>query len=223
MVYPSNITQPDTITHKERSYIIFYAYEVDFNATKAKSYSDATETLAPRGAFILPMPNDGLMDSVTNNYDNGGDIMASAVWSKFEGAKQALSQYGGRVPDPKLTQAYQGTNSRKWSGTWQIVPQSAGESSDVSDILKFIKKAAAPDKREINNKIGMLVQPYVFKIEFSNPVIQKSMNFNQMAIEGYSINYFGQGYASTYKDNMPKQIQLTMNFAEFGIKTRKDW
>jgi hypothetical protein len=224
MLYPLNIFSPDPVSGSLRPFIIFLAFEVDFDMMKAKSWSDSGTMKIPRGGFVLPMPNNGLIDAVTNDYDSGGSLIAQG-FSDAVGADGAriMSQTTGMVPDPKLTQTYKGTQARKWSGTWQIVPQSMGESAMVALILAFIKKAAAPDKKDVKNKVGVLIQPYVFKIVFSNPAIHLAMQFDQMAIEGYSINYFAQGYASTYKDKMPKQIELTMNFAEFGVKTRKDW
>jgi len=106
---------------------------------------------------------------------------------------------------------------------WQLVPQSVSEAASVSAILGFIKKAAAPDSSSIGDNLGVLIQPYVFKIVFTNPLIEKAMSFDKMALTDYSINYMAQGYSSTYKDSMPKQIELSMSFAEYGIKKRSDW
>jgi hypothetical protein len=234
MFYPMNLFGTDPTSGSIRPFIIFLAFELQPNIMKAKSWSDEMTVKVPKGGFALPMPNGGLVDSVTNDYSNtagiGGNISKKAINtlnSGIEGASMGIVDNAtgrmGIVPDPKFTQIYGGTSPRQWSGTWQIVPQSMGESAMVALILAFIKQAAAPDKADMANKVGVLIQPYVFKIVFSNPVIHLAMQFDQMAITGYSINYFAQGYASTYNDMMPKKIELTMNFAEFGIKTRKDW
>lgn len=223
MLYPLNLFGTDPSTGSIRPFIMFLAFELQPNITKAKSWSDEMTTKIPKGGFALPMPNGGLNDSVQNDYSNSPSLLAGAANKLFEGTENMSSQALGIVPDPKYTQVYMGTSPREWTGTWQIVPQSMGESAMVALILGFIKKAAAPDKADMANKVGVLIQPWVFKIVFSNPIIHLAMQFDQMAIKSYNINYFAQGYASTYSDMMPKQIELQMTFAEFGIKTRKDW
>ncbi|MHB8098004.1 MAG: hypothetical protein ACYDD5_00230 [Sulfuricurvum sp.] len=228
MIYPLNIFSPDPVSKNVRPFIIFIAREINFNIMKMESWSDSTEVLVPKGGFVLPMPAGGLVDSVTNSYDNASSLVAEAAQKIIDAIPgsdlgQKLMKHGGIVPDPKLTQLYTGTTSRTWSGTWQLVPQSFAEALMVSLILKSIKQYAAPDKKDIKNKVGVLIQPYIFKIIFSNPLIHLAMQFDKMAITGYQINYFSTGYSSTYKDMMPKHIELRMDFAEFGIKTRQDW
>ncbi len=223
MFYPMNIFSSDPVSGGIRPFIIFIAFKAEFNFNKADTWDKALDSHSPRGGFVLPFPDGGLIDTVAHTYDQNHPIMSKAI-EAYEGTglSGAISWATGMVPDPLVTQVYKGTTPRKFSGTWQIVPQSMGEAALVALLLKNLKTYAAPDKTD-TGKVGMLIQPYVFKLYFSNPLIQMAMNYNYMAIEGYSINYFAQGYASTYKDMMPKHIELTMNFAEFGIKYRSDW
>jgi hypothetical protein len=234
MKYPSNIYEPDPVSKRERPYITFKAKEVKYNIKKDMVYSSTEDILEPKQQFVLPMPTNGLIDSSTNQYDSQntyeGDRNQS-VLGLANKAVQGLSPMTvsgnqvaqiGRLPDPRLTQVYLGTKSRSWTGTWQLMPQDAGESAAIATILRYIKYSAAPDRSK-NTKIGVLLQPFVYEIVFSNTIINKAMKFDKMAISSYSIEYFAQGYASTYADLMPKHIQLTMTFEEYGIKTRKDW
>lgn len=223
MIYPMNIFTADPASDSIRPFIIFVAFQAEFNITNAEKWEDAKPVHFPRGGFVLPFPDGGLIDSVTHTYSQDHPV-GSRISSAYDGftGSDAATYLSGMVPDPMITQVYKGTGPRTWAGTWQIVPQSMGESALVALLLRNLKTYASPDKTD-TPKIGMLIQPYVFKIYFSNPLIQAAMNFNYMAITGYSINYFAQGYASTYKDMMPKHIELTMNFAEQGIKYRSDW
>lgn len=223
MFYPMNIFTPDPASDSVRPFIIFVAFKAEFNTKDAESITQATQTHIPKGGFVLPFPDGGLIDSVTHTYSQDHPV-GSRISSYYNNLpiSDVATYMTGMVPDPMVTQVYKGTSPRTWAGTWQIVPQSMGESALVAVLLKNLKTYASPDKTD-TPKIGMLIQPYVFKIYFSNPLIQAAMNFNYMSITGYSINYFAQGYASTYKDMMPKHIELTMNFAEQGIKYRSDW
>jgi hypothetical protein len=235
MIYPVNIFSPDPVSKEIRPFVIFIPQKLETNVNKSVGYSSTTDLLSPKAPFVLPMPNNGLVDASDNQYDEQnsfeGDYNQAAIGMVNKGA-QMMTPYvnisgnsaaqRGRLPDPRLTQVYMGTSSRSWTGTWQFIPQSVGEAAAAAAILGYVKYCGAPD-RSANTKIGILLQPFVFKVIFSNPLIHLAMQFDQMALASYSIEYFAQGYASTYSDMMPKQMQLTMTFKEWGIKTRKDW
>lgn len=225
MIYPLNIFTTDPASGSIRPFIIFIAYKPEFNFKEDQDYSKAFDTFIPRGGFALPMPNGGLIDSVSHSYTQDNPFMGM-VTSQISGTvADGMSMVGGVVVDPLVTQIYKGTAPRTWTGTWQIIPQSLGEAASVALLIRNIKVFASPDKNTLvdGTKIGLLVQPLVFDIIFSNPLLESAMSFNKMAIESYTINYFAQGYASTYKDMMPKHMELTMTFKEFGIKYRSDW
>lgn len=240
MIYPINIFSSDPATGGRRPFIIFLPQKVEFNVMKSLGYADTIDILSPRAPFTLPMANGGLIDGSSNDYASQSDAKGSnnrAIGGHLDGAMKAAtggpggilggvdkgSALVGRLPDPRLTQVYMGTSQRSFTGTWQMIPQSVGEAAAAMAILAWVKYCAAPD-RASSNRIGVLLQPYVFKIIFSNPLIHLAMQMDQMAIESYSINYFAQGYASTYSTlMMPKHMELTMTFKEFGIKTKKDW
>ena len=170
-----------------------------------------------------------LIDAVThNNGPASNPIIGEALKTSVGvAATSDMATWGmGQTPDPLMTNIYKGTSPRVWSGTWQIIPQSMLESAAIALMLMKIKKWGSPDTRGGHigdEKVGFLTPPYTYKIVFGNPFIQNAMRFNEMALQSYSINYFAQGYASTYKDLMPKQIELTLSFSEFGIKYRTDW
>lgn len=226
MLYPLNLFTPDPASGGIRPFIGFIIREQKLNIMKVKSWKDVQHVSVPKGGFALPFPNGGLTDTVTNEYSTA-NAMFEAARSMVPGANNetlnGLVNQAGYVIDPLLTQTYKGTTPRTFEGEWQIIPQSMAESAAVATILYQIKKAAAPDKIKGADKLGMLTAPYTYKITFGNPVIQAAMNFNEMVLTNYNINYFAQGYASTYSDMMPKHISLQMSFAEFGIKYRKDW
>lgn len=239
MIYPINIFSPDPATEGIRPFIVFLPQKVEFNVMKSLGYGDTMDMLSPRAPFTLPMANGGLIDASSNSYEPQSDAKGSnnvAMGGHLDGAMKTGTGMGGvlggvsngsalvgRLPDPRLTQVYMGTTQRSFTGTWQMIPQSVGEAAAAMAILAWVKYCAAPD-RASSNKIGVLLQPYVFKIVFSNPLIHLAMQMDKMAIESYSINYFAQGYASTYSTlMMPKHMELTMTFKEFGIKTKEDW
>jgi len=234
MMYPLDIVTPDPITKKPRPFIIFIAKDVNVDINFQRGW-DAIKTIkSARGGFILPMPNTGLLDEQTFDWATingvGGNLAAKGVQKindGFSGISGGLidnaAERMGITSDPKQTRIFKQANPRNWSGTWSLVPQSQLESAAIAGILGFLKYAAAPKKYDYKDKVGLLKQPYIWKIIFVNPVLQLAMRFNEMSLNTYSINYFPDGYASTYWDFFPKHIELTMSFTEFQFKTKQDW
>jgi len=228
MIYPLNIFSPDP-NGQARPFIIFMSKKPDFNVAKSLSWADHLNFSGVVGAFVLPFTNNGLIDEVTHDFGPGTlPAMQTVVDTYNKASSAALGLVGtamqakGLTPDPLTTNIYRGTAPRSWSGTWRIIPQSAGEAASVALILYHIKKWGSPDRTD-SGVIGMLTQPNNYKIIFGNPAIQMAMQFNEMALQKYSINYFAQGYASTYMDGTPKMIELTLQMSEFKIKYKKDW
>jgi len=224
MMYPLNLLTPEPQSGGIRPSIMFIAYEYEADIMKAKSVTEALPAAVPQPfrSFALPMPEGGVVDSSQNTYGINNPTMAGSV-SAISPFADMASYMGGAILDPKLTQVYQGTSPRSWDGTWQLIPESMLESAAIAVILMNIKIGGSPAKTSEDGKPGMLKQPFIYKIKFSNPIIDKAMQFHKMAMESYSISYFAQGYASTYIDMMPKHITLNMKFVEFGIKDRSDW
>lgn len=233
--YPNDLFENDLLSDSAKAYVVFTAYKLDWNIKAAQSWDDIKETMTVMGSFALPMPNGGLMDSLTNDYTSAnsiggnvankvGDMLNSGASAITAGVVDNALQRLGTVPDPKLTQLYRGTNQRLWSAVWQLVPQSQSESLQIETILKQIKMYGSPSRTDVvKDKVGVLHQPYVFGITFSNTIIDKMMKFDKMALTSYSINYFAQGYPSTFYDMRPKEIELTLNFSEYGVKVQQDW
>ena len=226
MIYPLNIFTPDPTTKSVRPFIIFIAQKLEINIMKAKSWSDAFDILSPQGGFVLPLPNTGLIDSHSNSYDgNASELIAGMFNDKvFPQSLKKPLQHAGIIPDPRLTALYQGSSPRQFTATWELIPQSIAESASIGLILWHLKKWSAPERKsDPLNKIGVLIQPFIFKLIFSNPILDKALSYKKMAVQSYSINYAGSGYFTSYEDMMPKHISLTINFIESGIKVRSDW
>jgi len=226
MIYPLNIFTLDPTSKSIRPFIIFIAQKIEVNIMKAKSWAHAFNIKSPQGGFILPLPNTGLIDSSSNQYDgNASELIAGLFNEKvFPNALKKPLQHAGVIPDPRLTSLYQGSAPRQFSATWEIIPQSLAESASVALILMNLKKWCAPERKsDPLNKIGVLKQPYSFKLIFSNPLLDRALDYKDMVVTSYSINYASQGYFTSYWDGTPKAISLTINFAENGIKTKIDW
>ncbi len=234
MIYPLNIFTPDPVTKNLRPFMIFIPFKIEFDIIKQLSYGVDWDIMTPRMPFVLPFPTNGLQDNFSNTYTTQPSVLGNignkltdkinSLGNKLSlGTIDNLIQRVGIVPDPKMTNTYMGSQPRRFSGVWQFVPQNFAEALSMIAILAYVKYCASPDKKSLNKALGVLTQPYIFTIIFSNPSIQLLTSYYKMSLESYNISYFVQGYSSTYSDMMPKNVELTMNFIEYGLKTKEDW
>ena len=138
MLYPLNLFSTDPVSGSVRPFILFIAQDTKVNIGSKKSWKDVDLINVPKGGFALPFPNGGLKDSVTHSYDDKNPI-ASAVIGSLDNNLLDVMAIGGIVPDPMITQIYRGSSPRKWSATWDIVPQSMAESALVALLLMKLK------------------------------------------------------------------------------------
>jgi len=205
-------------------YVSFIAKELKPGTKDLLSLSDASESNSTViGGITLPMPN-SLGETINHNFNQDGsilsDVMEAASSTKIGKAIQKGATSFGTITDPKLTQVYNGTGLREWSCSFTFIPQSKAESDMVQDIIKNFKLWSAPERVAGG---AMLKSPYFFQIKFSNDVLQKNMKFDAMALTSFAVEHFAQGYPSTFHDGSSKMMQINMSFAEYGVKTRKDW
>ena len=225
--YPLDLFTNDPLTDNERPYIILFAYEIKFDTKNFKSWKETLKTVTQgppgelKGSIALPMPNSGLLDSVSHDFGPSESPLANMLGNnKLTGENfDLLQQQTGIVRDPFMTNIYKGTTPRTWNAEWDFIPQSKEEAEVIKEILLTIKKWSSPDK----TGVVAMKSPMIWKIKFSNERINKMMNFNKMALSNCSINYFADGYAATYYDGNPKHISLSMSFNEFGLKYQDEW
>lgn len=188
--------------------------------------------------FYLPYPNGGITDRVAHNWEADQSITAKTsnalstwVGSKIgSGALDSLKGYTGVAPDPGYIQTYKTTQNRTWSCTYTFIPQSKAEADTLLGIIRMLKIVSAPTKvgKGSFTEGVFMGAPGIFKISFYSKqnqtgLLQKLLAFNPMALANISIAYFSNGYPISYVDGTPKQIQVSMDFAEFGLKYSEDW
>jgi len=247
MIYPLDIFTLDPVTNYLRPFMLFLAFERDIKLAKGVGFDTSLLNYNQiKGGFILPMPNTGMLDEQTANWESTNSVsgnISSMVQNKINatisgatlGTVNSSAQRQHILADPKLTRLYQGSQPRNWTGTWNIMPKNQIETVLVAALIYFLKYAASPsDAGAVNIDIGgnasvkfgkgkFLKEPYIWRILIINPWLQFAMRLDQMVLNSYSINYFPDGYASTYWDFFPKHIELTLSFSEFNFKTKEDW
>ena len=239
IIYPAGIASDENTGN----YMIITSKLLDQKDSieSAKNAMDATAehiVTAITGQIILPLPN-SLQDSTAHNWEVAEGLTQEAsgiAGSALETFTNKLGSNGANVNsgiiklarkagfniDPKYWQMYNGTMPREFSFDWTFVPESSLDAENLIKMLQFLKYSASPGQRGGLASL-LLDSPNVFSISFSNQILQQTIRMKDAVCTHISIDYMGQGYSDFYHDGRPKQVKLSMTFAERHTLYKEDY
>ena len=135
----------------------------------------------------------------------------------------ALNEFGVRkaIIDPGYFQNYNGSTPRSFTMAYTLVPQSQKEAQTIKDIILWFKQYSSPTFVPNTPIMGA---PFIFNISFAgNQYITDMFKMDKCVLTGISVDYASDGSFMLYKDGFPKQIGLTLNFAEVELKYAQDY
>lgn len=125
------------------------------------------------------------------------------------------------VIDPGYFQNYNGSTPRSFTMAYTLVPQSQKEAQTIKDIILWFKQYSSPTFVPNTPLMGA---PFIFTISFAgNQYITDMFKMDKCVLTGISVDYASDGSFMLYKDGFPKQIGLTLNFAEVELKYAQDY
>jgi hypothetical protein len=119
--------------------------------------------------------------------------------------------------NPFLYMLYKQPAFREFELAWSFSPNNANETSDLAQIINYLKTGALP---RYTNLLS-LDYPFLALIRL-NPN-QFMFDFKPCAITSVNIDYTGSGHGpSFYNDGGPSIINFTLGVKEVAIQTRDD-
>ena len=195
-------------------------------------------------SVTLPYPI-SLSDNQNHNWENTEGLISQVTDNILGAAGESLSGKGGFVKkvlgdgkkmyaalmnslgvrkaviDPGYFQNYNGSTPRSFTMAYTLVPQSQKEAQTIKDIILWFKQYSSPTF--ISNS-PLMGAPFVFNISFAgNQYISDMFKMDKCVLTGISVDYASDGSFMLYKDGFPKQIGLTLNFAEVELKYAQDY
>ncbi len=150
---------------------------------------------------------------------NAGTIDWAGVLG--EGAKSAAGIAGltGRVLAQSFM-AYSGPGYRSHSFEFSLKPESKDDSTEIENIVKFFKENSAPMQGNVSELARLYKVPNVFNITFEpNAGLHK---IKPSALETIEVKYGGEKYNIFKDDQMPVQVDISLNFKELEILNKED-
>ena len=204
-----------------------------YDKIKEKEWKDAITTITEdfNGQIVksitLPIPNE--LNDATNHQWNTQTGIGQALSDKVGGIgtiQESVLNRGANLlgankvlVNPGYFQNYTGTEPRRFSFSFTLIPNNSEEAKRLVGIITTIKKYSSATKT-----FGLLLTaPHFFSITFGNEYLNKLTNIRPCVVSSIDVNYSSSGFMETTMDGMPKQMMLSITFLETSTLTIEDW
>ena len=173
------------------------------------------------GASIQDVVSDNIKPVAANLSDAAlrGAFGAIDLFPGFAGSKEVFEMQRGFIKAPRMELAFKGIPKRDFSYEFKMMPKSAAEAEMAKNIIKTFKMYMLP---EIKSAASMqLTTPATFDIQYMH-LDKENMNLNKIGtcvLTNMDVKYGGDKY-KTYKDAVPMETSMTLNFKELDLITR---
>lgn len=185
----------------------------------------------------LALPSSSINDSFSSSWDfqtldlaeqaleRGADKLGSSSKGALLGATaKAGVKLAGKIAPPILLTQYQSTESRKFTWNFQMIPQSKAEAIVCQNIIFQFKRWSSPGHLGLQDFLNIepfILIPKITTADGGSCPLAEMLKLFPCVIEDFSVSYFDNGQIVTYKDGMPKSIQISLTTREMLIHTRQ--
>jgi len=146
------------------------------------------------------------------------DMATGALDAVATGAKAARDISQGRVRNNRSEMVFEGIDRRSFAFTFKMLPTSAEEAQAIEDIVTAFRYHAMPEIDGSDPTGRTMTVPSTFDIEYHpNTHLHK---ISTSVLESVDIQYGGER-VQFFTDDQPVETQLTLNFKELEIITKK--
>ena len=208
---------------------IYLPYCTKINNEDTFQYEDSDQAvMAGLGDFA---------NSPVSTTMQAGYVAADQV-TKGTAVAGAVGAGTGKVTNPRLEKLFKQKDFRNFSFSWEIYPRNEQEVNQIRDIIETFRYHAHPardsdtEKGEENKAEVILRVPGEFEIRFlstsPNPAqggfIENEFfpKISRCALNSISVDYTPNSIYSSFTNNAPTALVVTLNFSEMGLITRED-
>ena len=177
----------------------------------------------------------------------GQDALDTTRQAAYVGAEKIGQKLGvggavgagtGKVVNPVIEKLFKQKDFRNFAFSWEFYPRSKQEVDQIRDIIETFRYHAHPsrdsdtDKSEESKVEVILRVPAEFEIRFlsTNPNPNQAgfveneylPKIARCALNSISVDYTPNSIYSSFVDNSPTALTLTLQFSEMGLLTRED-
>jgi len=207
---------------------LYLPYCTKINNEDTFQYEDSSQTAAGAAFDFLGRP----IETAAQGIEVGVEKAAGAV-----GAAGAGALARGKVVNPRLEKLFRQKDFRNFSFSWDFYPKTKEETEAIRNIIETFRYHAHPASDDTNagegeSKVEVVLRvPAEFEIRFlssnPNPNIAGFLEneyipkIGRCALNSISVDYTSNSVFSSFVDNSPTAITLTLQFSEMGVLTRE--
>lgn len=136
-------------------------------------------------------------------------------------ARDVLRSAAQVTVNPNIRSIFRGVALREFTFQFKLIPNSAEESKEIKEIIRFFRKHAYPESIEKGGVPLAFIFPHMFKIKLrydNNPI---GTRIKMCYLRNITTTY-NPTASSFFADGSPTEIDLSMTFVENTTITRQD-
>lgn len=163
--------------------------------------------------------NNETLSSLISNFGRaaagqGGSVIGAALGAGGDVGQAAILRGLGVAYNNHLTAFFQGVNFRSVQFQFTLAPRNPSEAREIQHIVRLFKYAAAP--ATVDSEYGLFfAYPNVFDIQLHNE--DETQKYLQSALTDIAVDYSPAGQNTTFYDEFPAAVSLTLSFTELAI------
>lgn len=125
-------------------------------------------------------------------------------------AREAAAINGRRqiINDPGYWQNFQGVTPRSFTLRWTVIPENHEDAMNGLALCARIKEFSLPESvSEVE-----LLSPHYWQIQFSNPLVQSQLLYNNLVIKTINVTFMENG--EIHLSGTPKKFDIEITFEE---------
>lgn len=140
--------------------------------------------------------------------------LVNAIAGTSINTNDVFGRQSGQIVNQNVELLFNSVSIRPFGFNWDFTPRNQKESDSVLQIIKSLKRAAAPKRTGGNN--GFLRPPEVFRISYRRGTGDQIFlnKFKICALTSVGVDYTGSGIYATYHDGTPVHYRLNLSFTE---------
>jgi hypothetical protein len=180
--------------------------QAEMNAFKA--YAD--------GAKVSDMSS--LKDTAKHALHNTKFIVKQTAWLIPTMGSGVGRKRAGGILNANKEMLFNGTDFRRFSFTWTVMPTNKRDAKNVKDALTAFQKYSVGS---LSNAGRIIKYPESWKIRFSEAILVD--NIKDCFVTGVSANFSTGGGVRVHEDGYPVTTTININFVEVTIRTSEDF
>lgn len=225
----ANYIFPKDLNVDIQPYMIFNSFTWKTKGLSKRS-SQISTTQKIVDSIVLPMPTNGIVDSISHNWEHGVGLDAAGFKELVQrnlGAKALdlvgdlgkyyTSQKGFLIND-LASLAFTGTNFRSFEFNFTLMPKNSEESNTIDEIVKAFKRNSLPEYQE-----WKILYPNFWNVIIKFPQDRDVVKIKKCVATSTNTNIFADGTPTIFTNGAPHKTEVGISLMELQKLDRTDF